>query len=84
MDYSVSSASGTPTGDVTVGDGTDSCTDSVSTGSCTLTFTTAGTKSLTATYVGNENFNGSTSASETHIVDEEQTDLQIYLPLLAR
>jgi hypothetical protein len=60
--------SGTFTGSVTIsaGNGT-SCTVGVSAGSCTLTFTTVGTKTLTATYSGDNNFNGS-SATNPHLV----------------
>jgi hypothetical protein len=65
--------SGTPTGNVTVSDGTQSCTGTVAAGSCSITFTTAGAKSLTATYVGDGNFNGSTSASESHTVSKANT-----------
>ena len=43
---------GTPTGNVTVTDGVRSCTGTVAAGQCTITFTTAGAKSLTATYAG--------------------------------
>ena len=48
--------SGTPTGTVTVSDGTDSCSAAVSAGFCTLTSTTVGSKTLTATYSGDTNF----------------------------
>ena len=54
--------SGTPTGNVTVTDGTRSCTGTVAAGQCTITFTTAGAKTLTATYAGDATFNASTSA----------------------
>jgi uncharacterized repeat protein (TIGR01451 family) len=65
--------SGTPTGNVTVSDGTVSCTGSVgSAGSCTLTPTTAGAKTLTATYAGDSNFNGS-SDTENHQVNPAAT-----------
>src|SRR5204863_356593 len=47
--------SGTPTGTVTVSDGTATCSAAVS-GFCTLTSTTAGPKTLTATYSGDANF----------------------------
>jgi uncharacterized repeat protein (TIGR01451 family) len=57
---------GTPTGNVTVSDGTDSCTGTVAAGSCLLTPLTPGARSLTATYAGDANFNGSTSAAEAH------------------
>src|SRR5262249_56737197 len=58
---------GTPTGTVTVSDGTGgTCSASVAAGSCSLTSTTAGAKTLTAVYGGDGNFNGSTSAGELH------------------
>src|SRR5205085_1437647 len=60
---------GTPTGNVTVSDGTTSCTGTVGAGTCSLTFTTAGAHPLTATYAGDSNFNGSTSAAEPHTVN---------------
>ncbi len=62
--------SGTPTGNVTVSDGTDSCSDTVAAGQCLLTITSAGAKSLTATYAGDSNFNGSTSGIEAHTVNQ--------------
>ena len=68
------SGSGTPTGNVTVGDGTDSCTGSVaSAGSCTLMFSTPGLRTLTATYAGDANFNSSSSSGEDHDVDPADT-----------
>jgi len=73
--YSVlpASGSGTPTGNVTVSDGTLSCTASVAAGQCSLTFTSAGAKSLTATYAGDSSFNASTSATEPHQVNKANT-----------
>jgi len=56
---------GSPTGNVTVSDGTTSCTGSAPTGSCSLTSTSSGTKSLTATYAGDANFSGSIGSSGT-------------------
>jgi hypothetical protein len=53
------SAAGTPTGMVTVSDGVDSCSAPVETGSCTVPLTTAGVRTLTATYAGDPNFQGS-------------------------
>src|SRR3989475_1187726 len=50
--------SGTPTGTVSVNDGTGaSCSAAVATGGCSLTSTTAGAKTLTATYGGGSDFN---------------------------
>jgi hypothetical protein len=67
--FSVTSSGGTPTGNVTVGDGTVSCVASVAAGSCNLTLTAAGAHTLTATYAGDANFAGSTSAGESHTVN---------------
>ena len=73
VQYSVTAASGTPTGNVTVSDGTSSCTGTVAAGQCSLTFTSGGAKSLTATYAGDSNFDGSTSAAEAHQVNAANT-----------
>jgi len=74
----VAPAVGTPGGTVTVSDGTDSCviTLAAGTGSCSLTSTTAGAKTLTATYGGDANFNGS-SDTESHQVDKGDTTTAI-------
>jgi hypothetical protein len=79
VNYTVSvnaPGAGTPTGNVTVSDGTVSCTGTVAAGTCSLTFTTAGAKTLTATYAGDANFSGSTSAGEPHTVNPAVTDNQ--------
>jgi hypothetical protein len=60
--------SGTPTGNVTVTDGIDSCTATVAAGSCPITFTTSGPHLLIATYAGDANFTTSTSAPFVHNV----------------
>src|SRR6185503_12791878 len=65
----VAPGAGTPTGNVTVSDGVDSCTGSVAAGSCSLILSTPGARTLTATYVGDSNFNGSSSAGEPHTVN---------------
>ena len=66
--------SGTPTGTVTVSDGTgDSCLATLPATSCALTPTTSGTKTLTATYGGDSNFSGSTSAGVSQTVNKEGT-----------
>src|SRR5581483_9963775 len=72
-----SPGAGTPTGNVTVTDGTVSCTGTVAAGSCSLTITSAGPKSLTATYAGDANFNGSASAAASHTVDKASTTTTI-------
>jgi subtilisin family serine protease len=63
----VAPGAGTPGGTVRVSDGADACTGSLAVGYCDITLTTAGARSLTATYSGDANFNGS-SSSKPHAV----------------
>jgi len=72
------SGSGTPTGNVIVSDGTNTCTGSVAAGACAIQFTTSGTKALTATYEGDAYFNGSTSMNFSHIVNNANPTIFIY------
>ncbi|MDH4136132.1 MAG: Ig-like domain repeat protein, partial [Anaerolineae bacterium] len=75
----VTSGAGTPTGSVTVNDGAEaSCVANLSngSGSCTLTPTSAGNKTLTATYGGDIDFNGS-SDTEPHQVNQADTTTTI-------
>jgi hypothetical protein len=65
----VAPGSGTPTGNVTVSDGTDSCIATVAAGGCTLTSTTAGAKSIIATYAASTAFLGSASTPVAHTVN---------------
>jgi uncharacterized delta-60 repeat protein len=83
VEFNVTSAAGTPTGNVTVSDGTATCNAAATAGSCSLTFATAGTKSLTATFAGDSNFNSSTSPAVVHTVNEKD-DYVIYLPAVLR
>src|SRR5262249_28085710 len=65
-------------GNVTVSDGTNSCFAAVSAGQCNVTFTSAGAKSLTATYAGDTNYNGSASSPATaHTVNRADTTTTI-------
>lgn len=74
VNYSVTAASGTPTGNVTVSDGASAnCTGTVAAGSCSLTFTSAGSKTLTATYAGDTNFASSASTPVAHTVTDGNT-----------
>ena len=66
-------------GNVTVSDGTNSCSAAVSAGQCSVTFTTAGAKSFTAQYAGDTNYNGSTSAAANHTVNKADTTTTIIL-----
>src|SRR5262249_16789975 len=63
-----SPGAGTPAGNVTVSDGVASCSGSAPAGQCDITLSTYGPRTLTASYVGNGNFNPSTSAGEPHTV----------------
>jgi hypothetical protein len=69
---------GTPTGIVTVSAGTDTCVGSPAAASCELTFTTAGAKSITATYGGDANYLASpTSAAGAHQVNQAATTTEL-------
>jgi hypothetical protein len=72
--------SGTPTGDVTVTvDGSAAtCSDTLvaGAGSCTLAIPNAGARTLTATYAGDTNYNGS-SDTEAHTVGLSDTTTTI-------
>lgn len=76
VQFSVSSLLGQPAGTVTVSDGSASCSASVATGQCTLTPTTAGDKTLTATYAGQTPFAGS-SGTAPHVVVLAPTATQL-------
>jgi hypothetical protein len=65
VSFTVSSGSGTPTGTVQVTDGIGGgCTGSAPSGSCTYTPGGTGPRTITATYLGNPSFNGSTDTEE--------------------
>jgi len=69
--------SGTPTGTVTVSDGTQSCNGSVAAGSCSITFSSAGARSVTASYPGDGNFASSTSGGVGQTVNTAPTTTTI-------
>jgi len=68
--FEVTSNAGTPTGSVTVTDGSQNCSGDLvnGQGSCSLALTTSGTRTLTATYAGNSSFAGS-STTDQHTVN---------------
>lgn len=69
---------GAPTGNVTVSDGTgDTCTATVAAGTCVLIPTTAGTKSLSATYAGDSNFGPSISPAVSQTINKAGTTTTI-------
>src|SRR6185503_11313227 len=78
VNYTVISGGGTPTGNivVTVSGGVETCTGTVAAGTCTLTLTSAGARTLTATYQGDANFTGS-SDTEAHQVNAAGTTTTI-------
>jgi adhesin/invasin len=69
VSFTVTSASGTPSGSVQVADGDNTCTGALSggQGSCAIGLTTAGDRTLTATYAGGNGF-GASSDTESHTV----------------
>jgi|GEM_PF-952221 len=64
----VAPGAGTPTGQVTFSDGTDNCTAYSAPWSCSITFTSPGTKTVTANYVADVNFIDSGSSPINHDV----------------
>jgi subtilisin family serine protease len=64
---------GTPTGNVTVTDGSQSCTTTVATGQCQLGSNILGTRTITANYLGDANFNSSGSVPASHQVNPRST-----------
>lgn len=69
VSFQVSAASApTPSGSVSVTDGSAGCTATVAQGSCSLTPTSAGDKTIVATYLGSADF-ASSSASAPHRVE---------------
>jgi PKD repeat protein len=71
VQFTVTGDGGSPSGDVTVtvNDGPESCTGTVAGGSCDITLTNLGSRTLIATYAGDANFSGS-SDREVHLVNE--------------
>jgi hypothetical protein len=73
ISFSVAGGGVGPTGSVTVTASTrESCSGTLSashTGSCSITFSTGGSRTLTAQYSGDKNFNGSTSRGVTQNVN---------------
>jgi len=68
VNFSLTAASGTPTGQVTVSDGSSNCSVPVAAGSCVLIATTPGPKTITVTYAGDSQFSGA-SKTATHTVN---------------
>lgn len=67
--FSVTDSLGnTPSGDVTVTDGVDSCTASAAAGQCSLSLSNAGNRVLRAIYAGNTESANSQSANQAHTV----------------
>jgi len=71
---------GNPTGTITVTDGTDSCTATLPDTFCLYQPQTAGTKTLTANYSGDANFEPSTSDPVTHEVAPAALPERVSIP----
>jgi hypothetical protein len=69
---------GTPTGSIGVSDGTgESCMIVLPSTSCSLTSTSAGAKTLVATYSGDGNFGGDVSPGVAHTVNAAATQTSV-------
>jgi len=69
--------SGTPTGSVTVSDGTQSCAASLAAGGCGIAFNSAGGRTVTASYAGDGNFAVSASTGVSQTVNAASTTTSI-------
>ena len=58
----VAPGGGTPSGTVTVTSGANSCTVTLPATTCNLSFASLGSRTITASYVGNANYSGATSS----------------------
>ncbi len=85
VSFTVTGPGGTPTGNVSVSDGVESCIGTAAAGTCNLTLTTVGSRPLTATYVGDANYTGSASLAAPHTVNQAATTTSItsFLPTTA-
>ncbi|HET7842568.1 MAG TPA: Ig-like domain repeat protein [Xanthomonadales bacterium] len=64
-----SGTTGTPTGNVTVTDGVNTCTADATAGSCSVTIANSGDRQLAASYAGDASFApSSTATNEPHVV----------------
>lgn len=75
-----SSSSYTPTGPVTVSDGVSYCTADLAIGHCNITFPSVGSRTLTASYEGDNEFLSSSGAA-THQVNNQR---YLYVPFVSR
>lgn len=66
--FQVTSTAGTPTGTVTVSDGTVSCTASAPASQCSLAPPSAGSKTLTASYAGSGDFAPSSGTAQHQVI----------------
>ena len=85
--FTVSAASGTPTGSVSVSDGSASCGPVVlagGSGTCNLASTSAGLKTLTATYTPNSGSFNPSSGTAPHQVNPAGTTLSVSGPPRSR
>lgn len=64
---------GTPSGNIVVGDGSASCTITLPAAGCALQPTSAGTKTLTATYAGDGNFGASRATAILTVTTTESS-----------
>ena len=68
----------TLTGNMTVSDGTGgTCTAAIAAGTCSVTSTSPGSKTITVSYSGDTNFNAAPNATTTHTVNQANTTTTI-------
>jgi alpha-tubulin suppressor-like RCC1 family protein len=63
-------SSGTPTGNVVISDGVNSCNSTVAVGQCTLALSTLGNRTLSASYAGSADYAGSSGTTQHMVLSE--------------
>ncbi|HEX8169022.1 MAG TPA: MBG domain-containing protein [Thermoanaerobaculia bacterium] len=76
ISFHLGGIAGTPSGSVTITDGTTSCNAPATSTSCVMTFATSGPRTLTATYSGDANHLGSSTTS-SHQVGEARANASL-------
>jgi len=77
---SVTSAWGTPTGTISITGADTNCTITLPAGSCNVTFTSIGSKTLTATYNGDAEHNTSNDTASHAVINANDTTSTICTP----
>lgn len=77
VEFTVAGDGAAPTGDVTVGDGTDECVGDATDGECSVRFMSVGAKSVTASYPGDTRYEADDSAAASITISKASTKVTL-------